>query len=101
MRWSSLVYRHFAARDLLERVVLERMQAGVSSRRYRGTQEPVGEELGASSARSPGRRSRSFIEQTWTRGSPLVASPSREHAKDGDDSCVRVAREAYAPVSDA
>ena len=34
---------HFADRDPLRRVVLERMLAGVSTRRYRRTQEPVGE----------------------------------------------------------
>ncbi len=38
-------YRHFADRDSLTRVVLERMLAGVSTRRYRRTQEPVGEEV--------------------------------------------------------
>ena len=36
-------YEHFAARDPLARVVLEGMLAGVSTRRYRRTQEPVGE----------------------------------------------------------
>ncbi len=38
-------YEHFADRDPLRRVVLERMLAGVSTRRYRRTQEPVGEEV--------------------------------------------------------
>jgi putative transposase len=38
-------YRHFADRDPLTRVVLERMLAGVSTRRYRRTQEPVGKEV--------------------------------------------------------
>ena len=41
-------YEHFADRDPLARVVLERMLAGVSTRRYRRAQEPVGEEVGAS-----------------------------------------------------
>ena len=36
-------YEHFADRDPLSRVVLERMLAGVSTRRYERTQEPVGE----------------------------------------------------------
>ncbi|MBV9166556.1 MAG: transposase [Solirubrobacterales bacterium] len=40
-------YEYFADRDPLERVVLERMLAGVSTRRYRRTQEPVGEEVEA------------------------------------------------------
>jgi putative transposase len=34
-------YEHFADRDPLGRVLLERMLAGVSMRRYRRTQEPV------------------------------------------------------------
>ena len=38
-------YRHFADRDALSRVVLERMLAGVSTRRFPRTQEPVGEEI--------------------------------------------------------
>ena len=39
------IYQHFADRDPLRRVVLERMLAGVSTRRYRRTQEPVGTEV--------------------------------------------------------
>jgi putative transposase len=38
-------YEHFASRDQLSRVVLERMLAGVSTRRYRRLQEPVGEQV--------------------------------------------------------
>jgi transposase-like protein len=38
-------YRHFASEDALSRVVLERMLAGVSTRRYARTQEPVGERV--------------------------------------------------------
>ena len=58
-------YEHFADRDPLARVVLERMLAGVSTRRYRRTQEPVGEELEAG-ARSTSKSavSRSFVERT-------------------------------------
>ena len=44
-------YEHFADRDPLGRVVLERMLAGVSTRRYRRTQEPVGEEVESSTLR--------------------------------------------------
>src|SRR5690349_25024641 len=40
---SVQTYQHFADRDPLARVVLERMLAGVSTRRYERTQEPVGE----------------------------------------------------------
>src|SRR5215210_8885482 len=38
-------FSHFAARDPLADVVLERMVCGVSTRRFARTQEPVGEEL--------------------------------------------------------
>ena len=34
-------YQHFAARDVLGDVVLARLLASVSTRRYRGTNEPV------------------------------------------------------------
>jgi putative transposase len=40
-------YEHFADRDRLEAIVLERMLAGGSTRRYRRTQEPVGEQVEA------------------------------------------------------
>jgi putative transposase len=35
-------YQHFASRDALSRVVLERVLAGVSTRRFTRTAEPVG-----------------------------------------------------------
>ncbi len=38
-------YEYFADRDPLSRSLLERMLAGVSTRRYRRTQEPVGREV--------------------------------------------------------
>jgi putative transposase len=58
-------YEHFADRDPLGRVVLERMLAGVSTRRYRRTQEPVGEEVEVR-ARSTSKSavSRTFVERT-------------------------------------
>jgi transposase-like protein len=58
-------YEHFADRDQLSRVVLERMLAGVSTRRYRRTQEPIGSEL-EQGARSTSRSSvsRTFVERT-------------------------------------
>ena len=40
-------YEHFADRDQLGEVVLERILAGVSTRQYGRAQEPVGEELKA------------------------------------------------------
>jgi transposase-like protein len=58
-------YEHFADRDPLARVVLERMLAGVSTRRYRRTQEPVGEQV-ETNARSTSKSavSRTFVERT-------------------------------------
>jgi putative transposase len=60
-----VTYEHFADRDSLGRVVLERMLAGVSTRRYRRTQEPVGEEV-ETNARSTSKSavSRTFVERT-------------------------------------
>ena len=58
-------YAHFADRDPLQRVVLERMLAGVSTRRYPRTQEPVGEDV-ETRARSTSKSavSRTFVERT-------------------------------------
>jgi putative transposase len=58
-------YAHFTSRDALSQVVLERMLAGVSTRRYPRTQEPVGQELehGARSV-SKSSVSRAFVERT-------------------------------------
>jgi transposase-like protein len=58
-------YEHFAGRDQLEEVVLERMLAGVSTRRYRRAQDPVGGEVEAD-ARSTSKSavSRTFVHRT-------------------------------------
>jgi len=58
-------YEYFADRDPLTRSVLERMLAGVSTRRYRRTAEPVGAEV-ERAARSTSRSSvsRAFVERT-------------------------------------
>jgi putative transposase len=58
-------YAHFADRDPLTRIVLERMLAGVSTRRYRRTQEPVGEQV-EREARSISKSavSRQFVART-------------------------------------
>jgi transposase-like protein len=58
-------YEHFADRDALEEVVLERMLAGVSTRQYRRAQEPVGEQL-ETDARSTSKSaaSRVFVQRT-------------------------------------
>jgi putative transposase len=62
---SVQTYQHFADRDPLARVVLERMLAGVSTRRYERTQEPVGEDV-ETEARSTSKSSvfRTFVERT-------------------------------------
>jgi len=58
-------YAHFADRDPLSRVVLERMLAGVSTRRFARTQEPVGAEVEAGArSQSKSAVSRTFIERT-------------------------------------
>src|SRR5918995_1968482 len=58
-------YRHFADRDPLTRLVLEQMLAGVSTRRFERTREPVGEEVEAE-ARSTSKSavSRAFVART-------------------------------------
>jgi putative transposase len=60
-----VTYAHFADRDPLCRVVLEQMLAGVSTRRYRRTQEPVGEQV-ETEARSTSKSavSRQFVART-------------------------------------
>ena len=58
-------YAHFADRDPLTQVVLERMLAGVSTRRYRRMQEPVGSGLEqAAESTSKSSVSRAFVERT-------------------------------------
>src|SRR5215210_4233889 len=58
-------FSHFAARDPLADVVLERMLAGVSTRRFARTQEPVGEELEQESrSTSKSAVSREFVART-------------------------------------
>ena len=51
-------YEHFADRDPLEGVVLERMLAGVSTRQYGRAQEPVGEQVEPMPGRRRSRRRR-------------------------------------------
>ena len=58
-------YEHFASRDALARVVMERMLASVSTRRYARTGEPVGSEVEARQrSTSKSSASRTFIERT-------------------------------------
>ncbi len=67
-------YEHFASRDALSVVVLERMLAGVSTRRFRRTQEPVGEQVEAG-ARSTSKSaiSRTFVARTAETLAELMA----------------------------
>jgi len=61
----SRTYEYFADRDPMTRSVLERMLAGVSTRRYLRTQEPVGSEVElAARSTSKSSVSRTFIERT-------------------------------------
>jgi putative transposase len=67
-------YEHFAADDLLSRVVLERMLAGLATRRHARSGEPVGEQT-AQTAKSTSRSavSRRFVRQTETALAELMA----------------------------
>src|SRR5215210_3975867 len=69
-------YAHFAARDQLADVMLERMLAGVSTRRYARTGEPVGSEIDAI-ARSTSKSavSREFVSRTRERLIDLMSRP--------------------------
>jgi putative transposase len=67
-------YAHFADRDALTGVVLERMLAGVSTRRYARTQEPVGDDVErASRSTSKSAVSRAFVARTSERLGELMA----------------------------
>jgi len=60
-------YEYFADRDPLTRAVMDRMLAGVSTRRYAGVGEPVGEEVEeGSTSTSKSTVSELFIERTGT-----------------------------------
>jgi putative transposase len=67
-------YRHFADRDPLSRVVLERMLAGVSCRRYPRTQDALGEDLEqATRSTSKSAVSRDFVARTRENLDALMA----------------------------
>lgn len=60
-------YQYFADRDPLTRAVMDRMLAGVSTRRFAGVGEPVGSEVEAeSSSTSKTSVSEMFVERTAT-----------------------------------
>lgn len=67
-------YTHFAADDLLSQVVMERMLAGVATRRHARTGEPVGTQV-VEQAKSTSRSaiSRRFVRQTETALGELMA----------------------------
>jgi putative transposase len=69
-------YAHFAARDRLTDVMFERMLAGVSTRRYARTGEPVGAEIEAV-ARSASKSavSREFVSRTREHLIELMSRP--------------------------
>jgi putative transposase len=69
-------YAHFAARDRLSDVMLERMLAGVSTRRYARTGEPVGDEI-EQVARSTSKSavSREFVSRTRENLFELMSRP--------------------------
>src|SRR5450432_2349547 len=67
-------YEYFADRDPLTRAVMDRMLAGVSTRKYQVVGEPVGEEVEQqASATGKSTVSELFIERTRTALSELMA----------------------------
>jgi len=69
-------YDHFAERDPLEGVALERMLAGVSTRQYRRAQEPVGEQVEADArSTSKSAASRMFVRRTTAQLWKLMNRP--------------------------
>jgi transposase-like protein len=69
-------YAHFADRDPLTRVVLEQMLAGVSTRRFARTREPVGQDV-ISEERSVSKSavSREFVGRTGEHLRALISRP--------------------------
>src|SRR4051794_6541389 len=69
-------YAHFAARDRLTDVMLERMLAGVSTRRYARTGEPVGGEVDeVARSTSKSAVSREFVSRTRENLVELMSRP--------------------------
>jgi putative transposase len=69
-------YAHFASRDPLADVMLERMLAGVSTRHYAQTGEPVGSEIDAiSRSQSKSAVSREFVARTREHLIDLMSRP--------------------------
>ena len=71
---NMATYAHFADRDPLTAVVLEQMLAGVSTRRFSRTREPVGEQISdAESSTSKSAVSREFVGKTGEHLRALMA----------------------------
>src|SRR5215208_4771390 len=69
-------YAHFAARDQLADVMLERMLVGVSTRRYARTGEPVGADIDrAARSTSKSAVSREFVSRTREHLIELMSRP--------------------------
>jgi len=69
-------YAHFASRDPLAEVMLERMLVGVSTRRYARTGEPVGSEVDeVARSTSKSAVSREFVSRTRERLIDLMSRP--------------------------
>ncbi len=69
-------YAHFADRDPLTRVVLEQMLAGVSTRRFARTREPVGQDVvAAERSTSKSAVSREFVGRTGEHLRELMSRP--------------------------
>jgi putative transposase len=67
-------YEYFADRDPLQRAVMDRMLAGVSTRKFARVGEPVGDEVEqTASAKSKSSVSEMFIERTRTALQELMA----------------------------
>ena len=67
-------YAHFASEDLLAQVVMERMLAGVATRRHARTGEPVGEQVtDADKSTSKSAIPRGFVRQIETALAELMA----------------------------
>jgi putative transposase len=69
-----VTYEYFAARDPLQRAVMDRMLAGVSTRKFARVGEPVGEQVErTASAKKKSTVSEVFIEKTRTALAELMA----------------------------
>ncbi|HUO40583.1 MAG TPA: IS256 family transposase [Mycobacterium sp.] len=67
-------YTHFASDDLLTQVVMERMLAGVATRRHARTADPVSDKVaGEAKSTSKSAISRRFVKQTETALAELMA----------------------------